>query len=129
MSKFRVKEVALNKDGTDIWFYPEVLVKREKTKGKFWWKSVIEEQEWERYYYHNSNRSYVLYSEKEASDLTMSQKEEVVAFRTLDEASIWHINHIKEFREKNKQENEKWWKYLGGRLNNETVKTHELKID
>lgn len=128
MGKFRVKEVALNEDGTDIWFYPELLVVDKKVSGYLWWKKLIDE-EWQRFYNLTRYKMPFTFSKKEADNFCLEDKKTIIAFRTLEEANAWYTKHVTDLRNDVKKRNEELYKFVGGQVDTDKVKIHELNLD
>ena len=129
MSKFRVKEVAINNDGTDIWFYPELLVNNKKVIGHLWWKKLVETEEWERFYTLKRFKDTFTFSNKEVEEFSFEDKKTIIAFRSLEEANVWYTKHVTDIRNNAQKRNEELYKFVGGQINNDKVKTHELNLD
>ena len=128
LSKFRVKEFAINTDGTNIWFYPQVLVTKKETKGMWFWKKESTNEEYHSFY---DKGDYVaIKSKSEADEMSSKEQETIVGFRTKHEAESWLITHVRKIRKDSASKNEKAYKYLGG-VSDDTDenKSHNVKID
>lgn len=130
MSKFRIKEIAINNDGTNIWFYPQILISI-KRRFQWFWKLLGKPTVIEEYYNFFDKGKYIadMVSKKKCEDLPYSQKEKIIAFRNKEEAELWLIEVISRIRKQNSDSNEKYYKYLGGITDINGTKSHEVKID
>jgi hypothetical protein len=129
MSKFIIRETAINTDGTNIWFYPQVLIKRKETKADWFWKLIGKKITTEEYHNFYDKGDYIaILSKKEADELSYNEKQKIIGFRAKEEAEHWLIEHISKIRKENAQKNEKLYKYLGG-VSDKDTKSHDVKID
>ena len=125
--KFRIKEVALKKDGTDIWFYPEICVLNTKTKGMLWWKTSETIEEWETFFKSPKSKKPIHYSKTHRNGMFFSESEHVIGFRTIIEAEAW----IEDYKEKELIEaralSTKWMKYVASTIEaREAIKIHQI---
>lgn len=126
MEKYRVKETAINSDGTNVWFYPQALVFNSKSVGFWFWKKEIKTEEYHNYY--DMDKFIYLKSPNDKSNYPFG-KGEIVAFRTLENASFWLTEQVRKSREYGEKQNEKLYKNIGGVVTTETTKEHIIKID
>ena len=130
--KYRIRELALNKDGSNVWFYPQLKKEKTVTKGFFWWKKTEQVVEWQNFYLDNGKA--VPFSKKHLEESTFSHyvkvTETVVAFRNFCEAAEWVKKIINKEKEENERFSEQYYKYIGSSIcaeDDSTIKTHEIK--
>ncbi len=123
-AQYRVKEVAVNKDGTNIWYYPEISFPEAKKKGILWWEKEIIVEYWERFFYMDDA---VIHLSDWAEKNTAYQylKKEIVGFRSLEQAQSWLKNWKTKFEDECKQTHEAYYKKIASYVK-EDYKTHEL---
>jgi hypothetical protein len=125
--QYRVKEVFLNKDGSNIWFYPQVGYSGTESKGMWWWKTTKEVIVWENYYEVKGKiSSYEENLQKTNLSRWLELQDTVVAFRNIDDASKWINSRIEE----DKKDSEIFWKNLASRNSDRefNVKVHDVKV-
>ncbi len=124
-NKYRIKEIPFNKDGTNVWFYPQEIEIYKITTG-FWWfkkEKLVEEIN--------------VFIETEEDLKTMSQKDfeekfwrganKATAFKTKQEAEA-HISLYRElWRKKGKEHLESSYNRAGAQQITEGTKFHDIK--
>jgi hypothetical protein len=91
---FRIKEVALKVDGTDIWYYPQKCIKNITFKGFWPFRRVVDVEEWQCFFEKDKKIKNV--SDEQIRDMWVIESKNIVAFRDISEAEKW-IQNYKEF--------------------------------
>jgi len=128
MSQFRIKEVALRADGTDIWFYPQMKITKKLKKGFLWAKKEVEIITWEVFYLEAKTKNVHFESsiDKYFTDrkIGFDPNYDIVAFRNLLETQEW-IKKYDIFLEqealKFKELREKHYKNIGGQIDTDKI--------
>jgi len=130
--KYRVRELALNKDGSNVWFYPQVKKEKNVTKGHFWWKKTEKVVEWNNFYLDSETPRPFNENDLEHNSFVSYFKvtENVIAFRNFCDAVEFVKKICKKEESEAKKNSEKLDKYVGSKISltdHETIKKHKIK--
>ena len=141
-NRFRIKEAVLNKAGTNIWFYPEILVEITiPESGILWWRKPEKKEEvWKNIYsLRNHNNDFDFENKRELTEYeeehltgTSFDKYKVIAFRNIELAQNWIKQYSEYLKESQKKFSENYWKYVAStvkEVDNQRVKVHDVKLD
>ncbi len=127
--EFRIKELALNKDGTNIWFYPQILIINRINKGMLWWKKEVVSERYSNFFkqkdysFCNSGYTYCRFKEDEHEKV-----KNIVAFRDKSDAEIFIKDFFEVMKKYYEEKNETEYKEIGALYEGEEVKTHPVNI-
>ena len=126
---FRIKEVVINKDGTNVWFYPQYLYVKIKEKGILLWKKKVITERWCNFYVSNNYGLYdthfgICYNDNDDYE----NRDKIAGFRNKEGAN----EVIKVFSEAQDKYSKKWretyQKSLGSYISDEKhFKVHKFE--
>lgn len=122
---FRIKEVAINKDGTNIWFYPEICTYKTVTTGMLWWKETKRIEIWKNIFKPKGG-DYHHFTEKEAEEkyYYWDLKNIIIAFRTIEEAKEWVKTYDEKLTKEREEYKEAEYRYIASIV--DTKKYHTI---
>lgn len=126
MTQYRIREVIINDDNK--WYFPEILIEKEITKGILWWKKKYRQAEWNKFY--ETGQGFALFfTDKEFKKSSFSHLENnLIGFDSFDEATLWLDSYKKYIKEYTKDLVKKYTKEDAAKEKNDyKTKIHEIK--
>lgn len=128
--EYRVREVALRKDGKETWYYPEALIETKSKKGMLWWKKEVVNQEWKPFYTTNRSSDGEPFSFEEYWDERRNawrDDPKPICFDTLRASEEWIAKRVERLKLKEENLKQSYLKELGSFATE--AKTHKVRTN